>query len=276
MEIIRAIFLGIVQGATEFIPVSSSAHLVLVPWALRWPAPSLFFDTMLHWGTLLAIITYFWRDWLRVLRGFWASLTTRGPWRSVPGGRLQTVDSRLAWALIIGTIPAALIGYLFDDFVEGLFHAPLAVGAFLLVTAVILTISERLGRRTRELDQLNSADAVTIGFAQALALAPGISRSGATIAAGLGRGLTREGAARYSFMLSTPAVLGAGLLQIPDALAAGGRESWLAVAAGALAAAVAGYLCIRFLLAYLRRGKLYVFAAYCAVIGAAVIVASLL
>jgi len=275
MEIIRAIILGIVQGATEFIPVSSSAHLVLVPWALKWPMPSLLLDTMLHWGTLAAILLYFWRDWVAVVHGLFTSLIRRGPWRAAPGGRLESSESRLAWALIIGTLPAAVLGFLFKDFVEGLFNNPQAVGAFLLVTAAILTISERLGRRTRLLESIQIRDAVTIGLAQALALAPGISRSGATIAGGLLAGLKREDAARYSFMLSTPAILGAGLLQLGDAFTTGAiTESWWAVAAGALAAAVAGFLCIRYLLAYLRRGKLYVFAAYCMVVGVAVLVAT--
>lgn len=278
MNIIQAIILGIVQGATEFIPVSSSAHLVLVPWALGWPNPGLLFDTLLHWGTLAAVITYFWRDWLAVIRGFCGSLTAHGPWSAAAGGRLADPNSRLAWAIILGSIPAVIVGFFFNDFIESLFASATAVGVFLLVTALILTVSERLGRRTRPLSALNLPDGLAVGLAQAVAILPGISRSGATIAAGLGRGLTREAAARYSFLLATPVILGAGVLQLFE-LTQGTETmttSLAAVLAGTLAAAVVGYLCIRFLLNYLRRGKLYPFAIYCAVVGLIVIVASLL
>lgn len=270
MNLIQGIILGIIQGLTEFIPVSSSAHLVLVPWALGWPAPGLFFDTMLHWGTVLAIVTYFWRDWLAVIRGFFASLLTRGPWNSAPGGRLAPAENRLAWALILGTLPAVILGLLLNDFFESLFETPVAVALFLFVTAAILVVSERLGRRTRELSTLNIPDALVVGLGQALAIAPGISRSGATIAAGLLRGLTREAAARFSFMLSAPIILGAGAQQLVQVVTANEPTPDLSVIIGGfLAALVAGYLCIRFLLAYLRQGKLYVFAGYCVVAGAA-------
>jgi undecaprenyl-diphosphatase len=278
MDIIQAIVLGIVQGATEFIPVSSSGHLVLVPWALGWPNPGLLFDTMLHWGTLAAVVTYFWREWLAVVRAFFRSLFARGPWSAAPGGRLADPDSRLAWGIILGTIPAVVLGFLFKDFFESLFGTPLAVGVFLIVTAIILTVSEKVGRRVHSLAQLNLPDALLIGLAQAASIAPGISRSGATMSAGLARGYQREDAARFSFMLSAPVILGAGVLQLFDAV--GGSEAFTspmaAVIAGTVAAAVSGYLVIRFLLNYLRRGSLYVFAVYCAVVGAAVVVASLL
>jgi len=277
MDIMRAIILGIVQGLTEFVPISSSAHLVLVPWAFGWDRAGLFFDTMLHWGTLLAVLTYFWRDWIGIARGFWRSLRVRGPWRSAAGGRLADPDSRLAWGIILGTVPATLLGLIFNDFFESLFETPTAVAGFLLVTAAFLTASERLGRRTRGLPSLNIPDALAIGLAQAIAIAPGISRSGATIAAGLARGLTREAAARFSFLLATPAILGAGLLQLLEVLLAGADAMWWpAVLAGFLAACISAYLCIKFLLAYLRRGRLYIFAVYCAVVGSAVLLINLL
>jgi undecaprenyl-diphosphatase len=182
----------------------------------------------------------------------------------------------LAWGVILGTLPAVLLVLLFGDFIEGLFATPTAVAAFLLVTAAILTVSERLGRRARNLESLTIADALVIGAAQGVAIAPGISRSGATIAAGLGLGLSRTGAARFSFLLSMPAILGAGVSQLL-AVARGisADTPWTVVGAGFLAAAVSGYLCIRFLLAYLQRGRLYVFAAYCAVVGVAALVLSL-
>jgi undecaprenyl-diphosphatase len=277
MDLIQSFILGLVQGLTEFIPVSSSAHLVLVPWAAGWSSPGLTFDTILHWGTLLAVLGYFWRDWLRVIGGFVRSLVRRGAWNTAPGGRLSDADSRLAWWLIIGSIPAAVLGYLFKDFFESLFSSPGAVGGFLLVTALILALSEMFGRRLRSLESVNLLDTFLIGLAQAIAIAPGISRSGATIAAGLGRGLKRDDAARFSFLLGTPAILGAGLLQLVHLVRAGNLGAELPLlAVGFVAAAVSGYLCIKFLLAYLRRGRLYVFAGYCAVIGAATLIASVL
>jgi len=275
MNIFQAFILGLIQGLTEFIPVSSSGHLVLVPWVLKWPAPGLAFDTMVHWGTLIAILAYFWRDWLRIIGGFLRSLTTSGPWSTRPGGRLVNVDSQLAWWLIIGTIPAAIIGYLFQGFFESLFNNPTAVSIFLLATALILALSERLGRRVHTMDQVQLSDAVLIGLAQAAAIAPGISRSGATIAAGLGRGLNREASAHFSFLLATPAIFGAGLLQLVDLLRTGNLGQQIpTLLTGFLVAVVSGYLCIKFLLAYLRQGKLYVFAGYCAVVGMAALLAS--
>jgi undecaprenyl-diphosphatase len=274
MDLFRAIILGIIQGLTEFVPVSSSAHLVLVPWALRWPEPSVAFDAFLHWGTLSAILVYFWRDWLEVVGGFFRSLTARGPWNTRPGGRLRDPGSRLAWWLILGSIPAALFGLLFKDFLESLFSSPAAVGAFLLVTALILALSERFARGRRMVEQTTLADAAIIGVAQAIAIAPGISRSGATIASGISRGLSRDAAARFSFLLGAPAILGAGLLQLMHLVRDGGWDAPAPViAAGFLASAITGYLCINFLLGYLRRGKLYIFAVYCLVIGVAVLIA---
>ena len=270
MDLIQAIILGIVQGLTEFIPVSSSAHLVLIPWALGWPNPGIAFDTILHWGTLAAVIAYFWREWQRIISGFFRSLTTRGPWNTRPGGRLAHSDNRLAWWIIIGTIPAVVLGFAFEDFFESLFASPASVGAMLLITALILTLGERFGRRERALDKLTLIDTLLIGLAQAAAIAPGISRSGATIATGLGRGLKRDDAARFSFLLGAPVILGAGLLQLWGLIEAGGiSDAFPALIAGFLAAAVAGYFCIKYLLSYLRHGTLYVFAAYCAVLGAA-------
>ena len=255
MNIVRALVLGIVQGATEFIPISSSGHLVLVPWLLNWPEPGLVFDTIVHWGTLLAILAVFWRD-LVALATAWA--------RSLVERNLDQTEARLAWLIIVGTLPAALIGFLWEDFFESLFRSPGRVAALLLVTGAILALSERLGKRQRSLCDLVWLDSVLIGLAQGLAIAPGISRSGATIATGLLRGVEREAAARYSFLLATPIIFGAGLLQLIELFQAGaGGANWPPLIVGFLAAAISGYVCIRFLLAYLQRGRLYVFATYC-------------
>ena len=274
MTLFQAFVLGLIQGLTEFIPVSSSGHLVLVPWALRWPSPGLAFDTMAHWGTLLAVLVYFWQDWVQVVRGFFKSLIARGPWDTSASGRLADPNSRLAWWIIIGTIPAALLGFTLKDFVEGLFSSPTAAAAFLLVTALILLLSERLGRKQRDIVSLRWTDAFLVGLAQAAALAPGISRSGATIGAGMMRGLNRDTAARFSFLLATPAIVGAGLLQLLELLQVGSLSEQLPLlVTGFLVAAVSGYLCIKFLLSYLRTGRLYVFAVYCAAIGLITLIA---
>lgn len=260
MNIIQAILLGLLQGATEFVPVSSSAHLVLVPWLLGWDPPGLLFDTMVHWGTLLAVVAYFWRDWWAIATAWLHSLVRRD-WRDDP-------QARLGWWIILGTIPAAVLGFLFEDFFESLFNRPAWVSFFLLVTAGLLVLAERLGRRVRAVASLGPADALLIGVGQAVAIAPGISRSGATITAGLLRGLTRPAAARFSFMLSSPAILGAGLLQLAKLFSSSDvTAQWPPLAAGLIAAAVSGWLCIWGLLRYLERRSLYPFAVYCAVAG---------
>jgi len=276
MSLFQALIMGIVQGLTEFIPVSSSAHLVLVPWALGWSGNTLAFDTMLHWGTLLAVGVYFWSDWISLAKGFFRSLTTSGPWNTKPGGRLHETSSKLAWWVILATIPAALIGFAFEGFFEALFSSVAAVGFFLLVTALILFLAERFTHGWRPLREMRPSDALLVGLAQAGAIVPGISRSGSTISMGMARNLTREAAARFSFILSAPAILGAGLLQLTKLASEGITGSDVAVmAVGFVAAAVTGYLCIKYLLAYLRRGSLYVFSAYCAVVGAIVLAITL-
>lgn len=268
MSLLRAIILGILQGATEFIPVSSSGHLVLVPWLLGWDEPGLVFDTVLHLGTLLAVLAYFWRDWWRLIAA-WLRGLARWRW--------DDPDARLVWILVVGTIPAAVLGFLLEDFFESLFGQPAWVAVFLLVTAVLLALSERLGRRLHQMAALRWPDALLIGLGQALAIAPGISRSGATIAAGLGRDLDRPAAARFSFLLATPIILGAGAFKLLDLLALPDPLAQLPVlAAGFLAAALSGYLCIWGLLRYLQRGRLYPFAVYCALAGSAALAVALL
>ncbi len=275
-EIFKAIVLGFVQGATEFIPVSSSGHLVLVPWLLGWTPSSLLFDTVLHWGTLLAILIVFWSDFWGMAVAALQSLARRS---------LADPRARLAWAIVLGSVPAAIGGLFFEDFLEGLFASPRAAGFFLLVTAALLAGSEWLTARQRGrqvkggavfylqregLDRLTFADAGVIGLAQALALAPGVSRSGSTIAAGLVRGLRRDDAARFSFLLGTPAFFGAGLLQLTEALSINASEvvaQTPALVVGFLVSAITGFAAIRFLLRYLRNHNLYIFAAYCLVAG---------
>jgi undecaprenyl-diphosphatase len=260
MNLFQALVLGIIQGATEFLPVSSSGHLVLVPWLLGWPAPGLAYDTVVHWGTALAVIVYFWRDWLTLILAIFQAIRRRS---------IADPKARLALLIVIGTVPAALIGYALEGFFEQMFSRPAAAAAFLLVTATFLSISEWLGRRERGLDQLNWIDALLIGLGQALAILPGISRSGATIAAGLARGLKREPSARFSFLLATPIILGAGGLKIINLIEAGDLAAHApALVIGFLGAGVVGFGCIHFLLRYLQQRRLYPFAIYCAAAGA--------
>jgi undecaprenyl-diphosphatase len=268
MNLFQALILGIVQGATEFLPVSSSGHLVLVPWLLGWNDPSnrwyldsgsgfqLVFDVVLHLGTACAILIYFWRDWLDIA---WAVV------RAIQRRSLADPKARLALLIILGTIPAALAGYFLEDTVEAAFSRPIAAAGFLLVTAALLAGSEWMGRRERELVHLTWIDALLVGIGQALALFPGISRSGATIATGLARGIKRAPAARFSFLLATPIIFGAGSFKVLDLIQAGGMVSHVPVlVTGFVAAGIVGYLCIHLLLRYLQDRRLYPFAIYCA------------
>jgi undecaprenyl-diphosphatase len=271
MTLLQAIILGLIQGLTEFIPVSSSAHLIIVPWLFGWTNPaltSLPFDVALHLGTLLAVLAFFAADWVRLLKAGIASVVERRL-----GG---DPDRRLAWMLVLGSIPGAVIGALAESRIEALFHEPntpvtpaamIALAVMLALMGAVLLAAERLARHVRGLRQLTFRDALLIGLAQALAIFPGVSRSGATITAGLFRGLTREAAARFSFLLSAPIIAGAGAKSVYDivqAIQSGAiAGSDLALfPVGFVAAAISGYLCIRFLLAYLQRHSTEVFVYY--------------
>ncbi len=276
MTDIQALILGIVQGATEFLPISSSGHLVLVPWILDWHGvgeSNMAFDVLVHLGTLAAVFGYFWRDFKRMIGAAWSGIQARDP--------MGDPDSRLAWFILGGSIPAGLAGLALEDWFEGLFGNPAAVAVLLFGTAGLLCLAERVrahgdasrapDRRLNTLDTLNRmkwADALWIGAAQAMAILPGISRSGATIAAGLLRGFDRASAARFSFLLGTPAIIGAAALQLLDLLQAGALESQIKVLLiGFASAAVVGYLAIHALLLYVRERSLNIFAVYCALFG---------
>ncbi|HSM38497.1 MAG TPA: undecaprenyl-diphosphate phosphatase [Candidatus Limnocylindrales bacterium] len=262
--VFQAVLIGVLQGLTEFIPISSSAHLELAPWIAGWQQDgligSLAFDVFLHLGTLTALVAYFWRDWVRLGRAFLASLGER---------RIgEDTDRRLAWLLLAATVPAAIIGFVGEDWINEVLHGDsdpvrLAIAGFLVIGAVGLLLADRLGTRRRELGELTAGSALTIGFSQALALLPGISRSGATITAGLALGLTREAAARFSFLLATPITLGAGLYGSRHLLDANhSATQWLAIGGGFVAAAAAGMLAIGFLLAWLRTRSVAIFSLY--------------
>jgi undecaprenyl-diphosphatase len=260
MSLLQALILGVVQGATEYIPVSSSAHLVLVPWLLGWPDAPFTFEVLVQWGTLVGVFIYFWRDLWNIARGVVLGLARRQP--------LATASARMGWYILLGTIPAVVFGFLLKDTFEAAFSAPVFVAALLLGTAAILAAAERFGQRDQTIQGFGWLDALIVGFWQVTALFPGISRSGATIGGAMLRGFDRPTAARFSFLLSVPALLGGGVLAIADLVEAGTLAADLpTLAIGFVAAAVSGYLCIRWLLGYLQRRSLIIFAIYCALFG---------
>ena len=258
-ELIQAIVIGIVQGLTEFLPISSSAHLILLPRVLGWDDEFILspaFTVMLHLGTLVALLVYFWRDLLRYAAAGLAVLRDR---------RVGTDPERkMAVLLAASVIPAALVGVVLEDFVDTFFREQLLVVCGLLVVgAAILFVAERAARHSREMSELRVRDALAIGLAQALALFPGISRSGITISAGLFLGLKREAAARFAFLMGTPIIAGAGLWKSRELLDGSvGAFDPLVLAAGMIAAAVSGLLAIALLLAFLRRYSTDVFGLY--------------
>ncbi len=263
MTIFQAIVLGIVQGLTEFLPVSSSAHLVLLPWLLGWsfPADAKFvFDVLVQLGTLVAVIIYFWNDLVLIALAVLAGLAQGKPF--------GTAEARLGWLVVLATIPAVVFGLLFKDYFEATWGSISATAVQLLVTAVLLVLAEVLGRGTRELKSVNWIDALATGFAQVLAILPGVSRSGSTIAAARARGLTRPAAARFSFLMSIPVMVGAGVVAGKDLLDVPNFSSYLLpIGLATVVAGVVGYVAIRWFLGYLNRGSLYGFAVYCAVVG---------
>ncbi len=262
----QAIWLGILQGVTEFLPISSSAHLILMRYWFGWeignPQAELMFDVALHVGTLLAIVLYFWRDLVRLASALFSRQHER------------MVERRLAWSILIGCIPAALAGALFENAIENFFREQYALISGLLIgVGMLMALADRLGRKTRMLESIGLLDGLLIGIAQAFALIPGFSRSGITIIAGLMLGLQREAAARFSFLLATPITFGAAVWSFRHVLQEG-LPSRMAVPmlAGALTSMVVGWLCIAFLLRYLRTGSLMPFVVYRAGVGVATLI----
>jgi undecaprenyl-diphosphatase len=258
----RALVLGVVQGFTEFLPISSSAHLVLVPFVLGWETPGLPFDVAVHVGTGLAVVAYFWRELLGLGIGSVRTLAGRGDDH-------DRANAKLTLLLALGSVPAAVAGLFLQGFVEGLTDRPDLVAAFLLGTAAILILGEEIYRRrgaleTRDMTQVGPVDTILVGMWQALAIIPGISRSGSTITGGILRGLSRDAAARFSFLLGLPAIVGAAIIELPDLTAV---EPATVVAATAVSAAT-GFAAIAFLLRYLRTRTMRPFAAYCVVASA--------
>lgn len=277
MELFAAAVLGIVQGLTEFLPISSSAHLILVPWFLGWKPEGLVFDVSLHAGTALAILAYFWRDWLMLAREVINGIAAGEP--------LGNPQRRLAWFLIVGSLPAAIVGLLFEKHVEDTLRSPLITVVTLVVIGIVIYVSERRSRRRRSLEKFTWGDSIWIGLSQALALIPGVSRSGITISTAMLRDADRSSAARFSFLLATPVIVGAGMLEgwhlikevgtAPFAGVGGAANpvsaQWPVFVIGVFCATVTGFFCIRYFLRYLQTNTLMPFVIYRFVLAAIVL-----
>jgi len=257
MSLLKAVLLGIVQGLTEFLPISSSGHLVIFQRLFGREAAGVTLEVLLHFGTLLAVFWVFWRDFLALLK--------------FPKDALQR---RFLLLLILGCIPTALIGYFLGPFIESIFHSLLLTGAALIVTGILLKLLTLLPEGQKNVAAMQPADALWIGLIQGIAVIPGLSRSGSTITAALWRGLDRPTAVRYSFMLAAPVILGATLLEIKDMAAAGIEKGFLLpYAAGTITACLCGALAIRLFIRLLQQQKFHYFAYYCWLVGAAAIAA---
>lgn len=264
MEPLHAAVLGTVQGLTEVLPISSSAHLILIPHFLRWPESGLSFDVALHLGTLIALSLYFWRDIVELAFNFFSGLAGRG---------LATPASRLPFYIIAGTVPAAVAGKLLEDPIERVFRSsPLWISAFLVLFALLLAFADTMGAKRWKIDRMTLKAALVIGLAQCLALVPGVSRSGITITAALLLGYNRDAAARFSFLLSLPVVAGAALLKLGHLLKDGiPANEVVPLCIGVGTSALFGYLSVVFLLRLVQRSSLYPFVWYRLVVGGAVV-----
>lgn len=257
MTTLQAIVLGLFQGLGEFLPISSSAHLVLIPWLFHWEDPGLTFDIALHVGTLIAVIAYFWKDWLRlVTQGFTAPKTT---------------DGRLFWYLVIATVPGAIVGYALEKKAETIFRTPLLIAVALIVMGAILYWAERKSAKKDDLNNITLRTSFLIGLSQALAIIPGVSRSGITMTTGLFSGLNREAAARFSFLLSAPIILGAAIIKVPY-LVSHPEMINANFIIGMVVACISGIASIGFLLRYVQTKTFLPFVWYRFAVGALVII----
>src|SRR5262245_27709645 len=263
MTTLHAIILAIIQGITEFLPISSSGHLILVPRFLGWEDQGLEFDAAIHIGTLAAVVFYF-REQLGAMARAWLASATRGE---------HSRDGHLAWAVLLGTIPVGLVGLLFNDYIEAHFRTPLLVATTLAGFGILLWLADRFGRRQRDEYSVTWRDAALIGIAQAMALVPGTSRSGITMTAGLSVGLTREAAARYSFLLAVPGTALAGAYETLKMFRAAIPIDWSPVIIGVIVAAISGFLCIHFLLRFIQRIGMLPFTIYRLLLAAVIVYA---
>jgi undecaprenyl-diphosphatase len=284
MKLVEAIVLGLIQGLTEFLPISSSAHIRIAGIFFGGEDPGAAFTAIIQLGTELAVLVYFWKDIVRIVRAFFLGLLGVKGADGAPRVPRTDHDYRMGWLIIIGSIPIVVLGLLFQDRIETTFRSLWIVAIDLIVFGIVLGVLDRIGRKRKTIEELNTRDGVIYGFAQALALVPGVSRSGGTIGAGLAMGYTRAAAARYSFLLALPAVFGSGLYQLyktvkepcTAALAAAGTctpevYSGVQTLAATVVAFVVGLVVIAFFLRYLNRGSFLPFVAYRILLGLFVI-----
>jgi len=261
MSILQAIVYGIVQGLGEFLPISSTAHLILTPWLLGWDNhPGLAFDVALHLGTLAAVVIFFWKDWINLIK---AGLTNP-----------KSKDGRLFWLIVVACIPGGILGLLFDDLIETAFRTPLLIGIMLILMGIVLYLADRLCESEAGLEDMGLKRSILIGFSQALAMIPGVSRSGITMAMGRYTGMTREAAAKFTFLLSTPFIFLSGVYKAKDIAAA--EIETLPLLVAVVTAAVVGALSIKFLLEHLKRKGFGIFVIYRIILGTVVIAVALL
>lgn len=260
MTVFQAVILGLVQGLAEFLPISSSAHLVLAPWVFGWSDPGLSFDVALHVGTLVAVLWYFRAEWVKLTQSAIALLRTR---------KADTEDKRRFLYLVVATIPAAIGGILLEDYAETTFRSPALMAVTLMVMGVVLWAVDRYAVKDRALSSLGLRDAVVIGLAQVLALVPGVSRSGSTMTAGRALGFDRQSAAVFSFLMSMPVTAAAALLKVPELLRTEGITATLV--AGVISAGVSSWLAIAVLLRYVSRHSFGVFAVYRLALGVVIL-----
>lgn len=268
MQIYQSIVLGIVQGLTELLPISSSAHLFLIPWFFNWQIPESF-DVALHFGTLLAIGIFFFKDWIELIQGGLKTITKKE----------KSTEGRLFWYIVIATIPGGIIGFILDKYAEGILTQPLIIAIALIVMGIILYIVDKNAKNKTDYENLSFKQTFIIGLSQALAFIPGVSRSGITMTIGRLMGVKREAAAKYSFMLSAPIVLAATVFKLNEFIeyfAIANITGIIAFIMGVLASFIVGILVIKFLLEFLRNRSFKVFAIYRIVIGILVIVAFVL
>lgn len=265
MTITHAIILGVVQGLGEFLPISSSAHLIITPWLLNFNDPGLAFDVALHAGTLLALFAYFWRDWATLITAFFTSLKKKHADYSQ--------NEKLIWYLIIASVPGAIIGKLLEEQADTLFRSPLLIAATMTVMGLVLWAADQMKNHKIDLSHIGMKQSIIIGLSQALAIIPGVSRSGSTISAGLFLGLTRETAARFSFLMSMPITLGAVLVKSKEFLHQGVGTPEIV---GIIVSAIVGFLSIKYMLAYVRKYSYRIFVAYRLVFALVVVVVYLL
>lgn len=276
MDLLQAILIGVVQGLTEFLPVSSSAHLIFTQqfMGLGIDQANLAFDTLLHLGTLIAVVSYFFKDIIEMIKAFFSSILDIFNRRFKQGYQTNQYK-KLAWFVLIGSVPAGIIGIAFKDIFEGMFQSVTIPAFFLLITGILLYVSQRVNVGSRDINQMGIKDTILIGIGQAIAILPGISRSGATISSGLILGLEKEFAAKFSFILAIPAIMGATLVQIKD-IGVGLGANMLPYIFGFLAALISGYLAISLLLKLVKERNLDIFAYYCWIIGGIILIYSFL